>query len=71
MLIFGSKLLKFFFLRQYFFLAVDVPTKYSAVFKKKSALIEIVAVVLEADFSILKLLILAVLFLFFSFFSFL
>ena len=34
---------------------------------KKSALIKIVAVVLEADFSILKLLILAVLFLFFSF----
>ena len=56
-----------FFLRQYFFLAVDVPTKYSAAFKK-SALIKIVAVVLEADFSILKLLILAVLFLFFSVF---
>ena len=46
-LIFGSKLLWFFFLRQYFF-SSGCSTKYSAVFKK-SALIKIVAVVLEAD----------------------
>jgi len=37
-----------FFSKTVFFLAVDVPTKYSAAFKK-SALIKIVAVVLEAD----------------------